>query len=70
MFFIQQEEALEEFAASEKLIKENLSTINTCCRRLMELNSVAGDSDHTPIVILDRVFDEFVAMEKENRFVV
>lgn len=36
----------------------------------MELKKTAGDSDHTPIHILDRVFDEFVAMEKENRFVV
>lgn len=36
----------------------------------MELKDAAGDSDHTPILILDRVFDDFVALEKENRLVV
>lgn len=58
------EEALEELAAmSGPLEKDHLPTINTCCRRLPTIDQ----DSHVHISILDRVFDQFVAEEKENR---
>lgn len=57
-------ELLEELAAVRGLLKKDqLPTINTCCSRL---TTVDPDAE-THISILDRIYDQFVSKEKENR---